>query len=125
MGKWVHRIDAVDMQTGFVKCEACGWVKGDRSDHNRFGYRCSNGRGTKRRGRSTKDTLGYWRRLKLKQDHCESPTCTATIEDMCQLELDHIDGDYSNNDSSNIQTLCCNCHRLKTKQEKRSRNAKK
>ena len=31
-----------------------------------------------------------------------------------QLDVDHIDGDKSNNDPSNLQTLCANCHRLKT-----------
>ena len=31
-----------------------------------------------------------------------------------QLDIDHIDGNHSNNDESNLQTLCANCHRLKT-----------
>jgi 5-methylcytosine-specific restriction endonuclease McrA len=35
---------------------------------------------------------------------------------MVQLDVDHIDGNRSNNELSNIQTLCANCHRLKTKQ---------
>ena len=33
---------------------------------------------------------------------------------ICQLDVDHIDGDKSNNCISNLQTLCANCHRLKT-----------
>jgi len=33
---------------------------------------------------------------------------------MCQLDVDHIDGDSSNNDPSNYMTLCANCHRRKT-----------
>lgn len=32
----------------------------------------------------------------------------------CQLDVDHKDGDHTNNDPSNLQTLCANCHRLKT-----------
>ena len=32
----------------------------------------------------------------------------------CQLDIDHIDGCHSNNDHDNLQTLCANCHRLKT-----------
>jgi len=31
-----------------------------------------------------------------------------------QLDVDHIDGDRFNNDPVNLQTLCANCHRLKT-----------
>ena len=31
-----------------------------------------------------------------------------------QLDVDHKDGDRWNNDPSNLQTLCANCHRLKT-----------
>lgn len=31
-----------------------------------------------------------------------------------QLDIDHIDGNHNNNDPSNLQTLCANCHRLKT-----------
>ncbi len=33
---------------------------------------------------------------------------------MCQLDVDHIDGDHTNNEITNLQTLCANCHRLKT-----------
>ena len=32
----------------------------------------------------------------------------------CQLDVDHIDGNHKNNDPTNLQTLCANCHRLKT-----------
>ena len=32
----------------------------------------------------------------------------------CQLDVDHIDGNHSNNTLENLQTLCSNCHRLKT-----------
>lgn len=42
--------------------------------------------------------------------------CHFIPEDKVQLDVDHIDGDRSNNESSNLQTLCANCHRLKTKQ---------
>ena len=32
----------------------------------------------------------------------------------CQLDVDHKDGNPNNNDPANLQTLCANCHRLKT-----------
>ena len=33
---------------------------------------------------------------------------------MCQLDVDHIDGNHNNDEEVNLQTLCANCHRLKT-----------
>jgi len=53
---------------------------------------------------------------KFKKDHCEY--CKFKPIDKCQLDVDHIDGDHGNNDPSNFQTLCANCHRLKTKLNK-------
>lgn len=41
-----------------------------------------------------------------------------------QMDVDHMDGDSSNNDPANLQTLCANCHRLKTYQENESVNTK-
>lgn len=31
-----------------------------------------------------------------------------------QLDVDHIDGNHDNSDEKNLQTICANCHRLKT-----------
>jgi hypothetical protein len=63
--------------------------------------------------------------LKLtKKDYCENVdgrlgfTCTSTILNPCQLQLDHIDGNKFNNDPANHQTLCACCHAYKTHQEK-------
>lgn len=47
-----------------------------------------------------------------KKDHCER--CNFIPEHPSQLDVDHIDGNSKNNDVSNLQTLCANCHRLKT-----------
>jgi len=44
--------------------------------------------------------------------------CGFKAEDKCQLDVDHIDGDHNNNEQSNLQILCANCHRLKTKVNK-------
>lgn len=51
--------------------------------------------------------------IREKGDKCIR--CGFIPEDKVQLDVDHIDGDRSNNDPSNLQTLCANCHRLKTK----------
>ena len=50
----------------------------------------------------------------MKGDTCNA--CGFIPVDRIQLDVDHIDGNPSNNDFLNIQTLCANCHRLKTKQ---------
>lgn len=49
-----------------------------------------------------------------RKDKCER--CGFTPEHICQLDVDHIDGNHKNNNVENLQTLCANCHRLKTKQ---------
>ena len=40
--------------------------------------------------------------------------CGFVSTHSCQMDIDHIDGNHENNDLTNIQTLCANCHRLKT-----------
>lgn len=49
---------------------------------------------------------------KYKKTYCE--LCGFIAIDKAQLDVDHIDGNNNNNDISNLQTLCANCHRLKT-----------
>ena len=46
------------------------------------------------------------------KDSCEK--CGFIPEHTCQLDVDHIDGNHYNNAEENLQTLCANCHRLKT-----------
>lgn len=50
--------------------------------------------------------------LRFRKDHCER--CGFIPEHICQLDVDHINGDHSDNREENLQTLCANCHRLKT-----------
>lgn len=47
-----------------------------------------------------------------KGDSCEA--CGFIPKHPCQLDVDHINGDHSDNRRENLQTLCANCHRLKT-----------
>ena len=51
-----------------------------------------------------------------KKDRCEK--CGFIPEHPCQLDVDHIDGNKQNDDITNLMTLCANCHRLKTQQNK-------
>lgn len=47
-----------------------------------------------------------------KKDVCE--ICGFIPVHRVQLDVDHIDGNKKNNEPANLQTLCANCHRLKT-----------
>ena len=49
---------------------------------------------------------------KYKKLSCE--LCGFIPHHPCQLDVDHIDGNHFNNLVENLQTLCANCHRLKT-----------
>lgn len=44
--------------------------------------------------------------------------CSITAEQGGPLEVDHIDGDRSNNALNNLQTLCKPCHIYKTNKQK-------
>ena len=60
--------------------------------------------------------------LKHRQPHCENVdgrlgfTCTTTILSSSQLDVDHVNGDPSDNARANLQTLCKCCHAYKTQQ---------
>ena len=49
---------------------------------------------------------------KHKGDRCRN--CGFVALHSCQLDVDHIDGNRDNDSPENLQTLCANCHRLKT-----------
>lgn len=51
---------------------------------------------------------------KLAQKDWKCIMCGFVPEHPGQMDLDHIDGNRYNNESSNHQLLCANCHRLKT-----------
>lgn len=59
---------------------------------------------------------------KFKGDKCEK---CGFVGHKCQLDVDHIDGDHYNNELSNLQTLCANCHRLKTYENRDQTNRRK
>lgn len=56
---------------------------------------------------------------KNRKDYCEK--CGGTEK----LELDHIDGNRSNNNITNLMTLCSKCHWVKTLEHKEGRTKEK
>ena len=57
-------------------------------------------------------SMGKYSYTAVKGDSCE--LCGFTAAHPCQLDVDHVNGNHSDDSSDNLQTLCANCHRLKT-----------
>jgi hypothetical protein len=104
-----HSLSEIDesLRTGI--CSICGLVRIKLRDKNRTTlkakYRC----GTQHKISTNKFSYPY--RI-YKKDKCEH--CGFVPVHLSQLDVDHMDGNKNNNNLSNLQTLCANCHRLKT-----------
>lgn len=109
-------------------------VKGCTRKAQHTGYILKNGNIRWRKGWGPDGTYGYLCRqhhhedigwgsgkyTKHKKNYCENIDgrlgfeCIATIMGNHMLDVDHIDGNPSNNDIDNLQTLCKNCHAHKS-----------
>lgn len=86
---------------GNCKCGNTLAIKGiDNQGRRRYRSSCSMCRQVARRA---------------KTQECNS--CGIRPENKADLDVDHIDGDRSNNDIQNLQTLCKPCHKDKTKRQ--------
>jgi len=107
-----HKITNVDPEAMTGDCALCGLQVALRPS-----------------GNLKADGTPYWRckhAFKSSQKATERPWvfhkgelcewCAFIPEHSVQLCVDHIDGDKKNNDPANLQTLCHNCHSLKTHQ---------
>ena len=50
------------------------------------------------------------RLIELRGNKCEICFIEEWLGKPAPVEIDHIDGDHSNNDISNVRILCCMCH---------------
>jgi 5-methylcytosine-specific restriction endonuclease McrA len=105
----MHRLTEIDEELRTGVCSVCGPTKIKIRNKKRptvIGrYRCK-AVYLKNHNKSLYPYSVY------KKDKCEH--CGFIPVHSSQLDVDHIDGDRWNNDPANLQTLCANCHRLKT-----------
>lgn len=50
--------------------------------------------------------------ITMRTHSCENCKQTEWMGKKIPLEVDHIDGDRTNNEYANLKLLCCNCHAL-------------
>jgi hypothetical protein len=108
MGAWIHRLSEVNTEQRTAVCSECGPVLLGAMGYSPQGkkmWRCKKARVQEKYLRERP-----W--IQHRGDKCER--CNFIPEHPCQLDVDHIDGNKNNNDPVNFQTLCANCHRLKT-----------
>lgn len=131
MGTRRHILTLIDEQSKRATCSICGEMdvrlvrkRGSAYWTCRTLEREHAERGRRKRGIPPRNLSTEPRRKphvysKHKGDTCAM--CGFVPEHTCQLDVDHIDGDCTNDDPTNLQTLCANCHRLKTYRQVHSR----
>lgn len=109
-------------EIGFVEDKQLG-TKGIGGSTKPGNCACGNPRASKgldefgrRRYRTQCYQCVYKARLVKKAETCR--ICGIKPENKSDLHLDHIDGNRSNNESTNLQTLCVDCHKYKTNKQK-------
>ena len=105
----MHSLSEINEEHKTGICSICGLVRVVIRDKNKVKlnskYRC----GTTHKANNLRFSYPY---RKYKKDYCQN--CGFLAANPCQLDVDHIDGNNKNNEPSNLQTLCANCHRYKT-----------
>lgn len=105
----MHKLSNIDTDKRTAECEECGSVliryRQKNKNTGKITWRCANVVNRRQNAR-------YWPYRLFKGHSCER--CGFIPEHRSQLDVDHIDGNSKNHERSNLQTLCANCHRLKT-----------
>jgi hypothetical protein len=70
----------------------------------------------KRKGISSRDAMKIARGQKFRCSHC-----SKSITQRYQFQIDHIDGDGSDRDITNLQALCTECHSKKSHRQTKER----
>lgn len=121
MGKWVNRKpEAAEIRGICVICLLKPQKKvGGKDKYMAICRKCDNEKYRSEEGKQ-KDKNRIKERSKQTRrpyrEHVKSccEFCGFIPVHICQLDVDHIDGNHDNNSVDNLQTLCANCHRLKT-----------
>lgn len=116
----MHKLSNIDTENRTANCLTCGDVLIRYRERNKntgkITWRCANVVNRRQNAR-------YWPYRLFKGPSCEH--CGFVPKHPAQLDVDHIDGDSTNHIQSNLQTLCANCHRLKTIENKDHMKSKK
>ena len=121
MGKWIHRLTEIDVISNTAKCEECGIVRiiSKPRNYGKRGWVCQKAK-QQRNHKSAKKNgkRKFYGRAYKKHPKPMCILCEFIPEDPCKMDIDHIDGNHKNDNKENLQALCANCHRLKSKKNK-------
>jgi len=122
---WVHRLSEINAEARTAICQNCGpvIVKLRTALNGRIRYSCASGekatgatyeatpaRQAKSREWIRDKELATRPYIKYKKRRCNR--CGYKPPYQAVLDVHHKDGNHRNNKSSNLETLCANCHRL-------------
>lgn len=120
--KTAHRLHNKDLTNRTAICSICGNTElYFKMGHGKLVQTiCIN----KRRELRKKEHLEERQPYRKDIDLSKCAICGFVPQDRCQIDVDHINAIHSDNSPNNLQALCANCHRLKSKKESLERRLK-